>query len=133
MTELCLEEAVARNWDVLKQTCPSRTALTKITSTWTALTLLALGEKRQRFSDLQAAVGGISRKTLSDTLRHLERDGIVARHEMSTMPRRVDYELTPLGRTLLKPLTVLIRWTETHFDDILAARAHYDEQAAGTV
>ena len=89
-------------------------------------------EKRQRFSDLQAAVGGISRKTLSDTLRHLERDGIVARHEMSTMPRRVDYELTPLGRTLLEPLTVLIRWTETHFDDILAARAHYDEQAAGT-
>ena len=123
---------MARNWDVLKQTCPSRTAITKITSTWTALTLLALGEKRQRFSDLQAAVGGISRKTLSDTLRHLERDGIVARHEMSTMPRRVDYELTPLGRTLLEPLTVLIRWTETPFDDILAARAHYDEQAAGT-
>mgnify|MGYP000020834666 FL=1 len=123
---------MARNWDVLKQTCPSRTALTKITSTWTALTLLALGEKRQRFSDLQAAVGGISRKTLSDTLRHLERDGIVARHEMSTMPRRVDYELTPLGHTLLEPLTVLIRWTETHFDDILAARAHYDAQAAGT-
>ena len=123
---------MARNWDVLKQTCPSRTALTKITSTWTALTLLALGEKRQRFSDLQAAVGGISRKTLSDTLRHLERDGIVARHEMSTMPRRVDYELTPLGHTLLEPLPVLIRWTETHFDDILAARAHYDAQAAGT-
>ena len=123
---------MARNWDVLKQTCPSRTALTKITSTWTALTLLALGEKRQRFSDLQAAVGGISRKTLSDTLRHLERDGIVARYEMSTMPRRVDYELTPLGRTLLEPLTVLIRWTETHFDDILAARAHYDARAAGT-
>ena len=123
---------MARNWDVLKQTCPSRTALTKITRTCTALTLLALGEMRQRFSDLQAAVGGISRKTLSDTLRHLERDGIVARHEMSTMPRRVDYELTPLGRTLLEPLTVLIRWTETHFDDILAARAHYDAQAAGT-
>mgnify|MGYP000975625959 FL=1 len=123
---------MARNWDVLKQTCPSRTALTKITSTWTALTLLALGEKRQRFSDLQAAVGGISRKTLSDTLRHLERDGIVARHEMSTMPRRVDYELTPLGHTLLEPLTVLIRWTETHFDDILVARAHYDAQAVST-
>lgn len=123
---------MARNWDVLKQTCPSRTALTKITSTWTALTLLALGEKRQRFSDLQAAVGGISRKTLSDTLRHLERDGIVARHEISAMPRRVDYELTSLGRTLLEPLTVLIRWTETHFDDILAARAHYDARAAGT-
>ena len=123
---------MARNWDVLKQTCPSRTALTKITSTWTALTLLVLGEKRQRFSDLQAAVGGISRKTLSDTLRHLERDGIVARHEMSAMPRRVDYELTPLGRTLLEPLTVLIRWTETHFDDILAARAHYDARAAST-
>ena len=122
---------MARNWDVLKQTCPSRTALTKITSTWTALPLLALGEKRQRFSDLQAAVGGISRKTLSDTLRHLERDGIVARHEISAMPRRVDYELTPLGRTLLEPLTVLIRWTATHFDDILAARAHYDAQAAG--
>ena len=123
---------MARNWDVLKQTCPSRTAITKITTTWTALTLLALGEKRQRFSDLQAAVGGISRKTLSDTLRHLERDGIVARHEMSTMPRRVDYELTPLGRTLLEPLTVLIRWTETHFDDILVARAHYDAQAVST-
>ena len=123
---------MARNWDVLKQTCPSRTALTKITSTWTALTLLALEEKRQRFSDLQAAVGGISRKTLSDTLRHLERDGIVARHEMSTMPRRVDYELTALGRTLLEPLTVRIRWTKTHFDDILAARAHYDARAAST-
>ena len=123
---------MARNWDVLNQPCPSRPALTKVPSTCTALTLLAQGETRQRCSDLQAAVGGISRKTLSDTLRYLERDGIVARHEMSTMPRRVDYELTPLGHTLLEPLTVLIRWTETHFDDILAARAHYDEQAAGT-
>ena len=72
---------MARNWDVLKQTCPSRTALTKITSTWTALTLLALGEKRQRFRDLQAAVGGISRKTLSDTLRHLERDYLTTNAE----------------------------------------------------
>ena len=59
-------------------------------------------------------------------------DSACAGGEAAAVQRRVDYELTPLGRTLLEPLTVLIRWTETHFDDILAARAHYDEQAAGT-
>ena len=122
--------AIQRCWNPLLATCPSRTSLAKIANKWTALIVIALGERRLRFGELLDDVGGISKKVLTDTLRDLERDGIVARTDHGGVPRRVDYELTPLGRTLERPLAVLVDWAAEHFDAVLQARADYDERGS---
>src|SRR5919106_1067573 len=95
------------DWNVLTATCPSRTSLVRIANKWTAMIVIVLGRGRTRFRDLRAAVEGISGKVLTDTLRDLERDGLVARHVYAEVPPRVEYELTPLGRTLHMPLEAL--------------------------
>ncbi len=115
-------------WNVMVSTCPSRTSLARIANKWTALIVIALGEKRLRFGDIAATVQGISGKVLTDTLRALERDGIVSRHAFAEVPPRVEYELTPLGRTLSEPLSALRTWAESHFDEVQASRAAYDDQ-----
>ena len=115
-------------WNVMVSTCPSRTSLARIANKWTALIVIALGEERLRFGDIAATVQGISGKVLTDTLRALERDGIVSRHAFAEVPPRVEYELTPLGRTLSEPLSALRTWAESHFDEVQASRAAYDAQ-----
>jgi DNA-binding HxlR family transcriptional regulator len=92
--------------------------------------VIALSGGPLRFSELRHAVGGISGKVLTDTLRDLERDGIVDRTAYDEMPPRVQYELTALGRTLREPLTALGRWAEEHIDDVIAARESYDKRLA---
>ncbi|MBY0174524.1 MULTISPECIES: winged helix-turn-helix transcriptional regulator [Micrococcales] len=121
-----------RSWNPLLATCPSRTSLARIANKWTALIVIALQHRRLRFGELQAAVDGISKKVLVDTLRDLERDGIVERIDHGTVPRHVDYGLTPLGSTLEHPLGALVDWAAEHFDDVLEARQAYDEKALGT-
>ncbi|GAA3670825.1 helix-turn-helix domain-containing protein [Lentzea roselyniae] len=113
-------------FNVLTATCPSRTSLARIANKWTAMIVSALGDARLRFSDLRSAVDGISGKVLTDTLRDLERDGLVSRHVYAEVPPRVEYELTPLGRTLRTPLRALKRWAEEHIEQVLAAREAYD-------
>jgi DNA-binding HxlR family transcriptional regulator len=81
-----------------------------------------------RFGDLRTALDGISGKVLTDTLRDLERDGMVTRRSYPEVPPRVEYELTPLGRTLQAPLTALCRWAEEHIPEVLAARDAYDDR-----
>src|SRR5687768_6150251 len=94
---------------------------------WTAMVVIALGRNGGlRFRDLRTVVEGISAKVLTETLRDLERDGLVARHEYAEMPPRVEYELTELGRTLHVPLQALGRWAEEHTAEVLAAREGYD-------
>lgn len=115
-------------WNVMAATCPSRTSLARIANKWTAMIVIALRDGRLRFGDLRAAVEGISAKVLADTLRDLERDGLVSRHAFDEMPPRVEYELTPLGHTLSEPLGALGRWAEQHFDEVLQARVAYDER-----
>ncbi|WP_052667544.1 winged helix-turn-helix transcriptional regulator [Nitriliruptor alkaliphilus] len=115
-------------WDILQSTCPSRTSLARIANKWTAMIVIVLSGQRKRFGDLRTAVGGISGKVLAETLRELERDGIVSRHAYDEMPPRVEYELTELGRTLHEPLQALGRWAEDNFSSVLAAREEYDEQ-----
>lgn len=107
-------------------TCPSRTSLARIANKWTAMIVIALTDGSLRFGGIRNAVGGISGKVLADTLRDLERDGIVSRTAYVEMPPRVEYELTPLGHTLCEPLAVLGRWAETHIEQVEAARASYD-------
>lgn len=119
-------------WNVLVSTCPSRTSLAEIANKWTAMIVVVLGEGPQRFTHLREAVQGISGKVLSDTLKRLERDGIVARRAFDEMPPRVEYSLTPLGQSLHEPLRALSRWAEGNIERVLANRDAYDERPART-
>ena len=114
------------DWNVLVATCPSRTSLARIANKWTAMIVIALAGGRLRFRDIRTTVDGISGKVLTETLRELERDGLVERHAYAEVPPRVEYELTPLGRTLHEPLRALGRWAEEHIADVLAARQDFD-------
>ena len=83
---------------------------------------------RLRFSDLRTTVDGISGKVLTDTLRELERDGLVSRHVFAEVPPRVEYELTSLGHTLHAPLRALGDWAEEHIEEVLVAREAFDKR-----
>ncbi|WP_231579627.1 helix-turn-helix domain-containing protein [Dermacoccus sp. PE3] len=116
-------------WSVMVATCPSRTSLARIANKWTAMIVIALSGGPLRFGQVRQAVDGISGKVLADTLRELERDGLLTRTSYDEMPPRVEYELTPLGRTLREPLTALGQWAEAHVEEVERARAVYDTQA----
>ena len=115
--------------DPYTATCPSRQVIDRIGDRWTVLLLGALADGPRRFTELARRVDGISQKMLTQTLRGLERDGMVSRTVRATVPVRVDYELTELGRTLTAPIAALEAWARDHIDDVVAARARYDERA----
>lgn len=119
-------------WNVMVATCPSRTSLAKIANKWTAMIIIALSGGPLRFGELRDAVDGVSGKVLADTLRDLERDGIVERTAYDDVPPRVEYELTTLGQTLREPLSALGRWAEQHIEAVLSARESYDNRADPT-
>lgn len=104
---------------VLPARCPSRVVLDHVTSTWGVLVLVALSRGTLRWSELRRVVEGISEKMLAQTLRTLERDGIVHRQAAPTIPPRVDYSLTPRGRELTGHLLPLVDWVAAHADAIL--------------
>lgn len=108
---------------VFSPMCGSREVLDRIADRWTALIIYALSRGTRRFSELQRAIGGVSQKMLTQTLRSLERDGLVARKVYPVVPPRVEYSLTPLGRTLIEPLRAVCRWAERHLKELQAARA----------
>jgi DNA-binding HxlR family transcriptional regulator len=114
-------------WDMLKQQCPTRQVLTRIADKWTMLviTLLAEGEKL-RFSELRRQIEGISQKMLTQTLRGLERDGLVVRTVYPTVPVTVEYRLTDLGVSLGETVGAIRRWAYANMDEIEAARERYD-------
>lgn len=114
------------DWSVLAATCPSRTSLARIANKWTAMAVSVLGNGRTRFGDLKTQLDGISGKVLTETLRDLERDGLVTRHVHAEVPPRVEYELTELGLTLHEPLLALCRWAEDHIAEVLVNRETYD-------
>lgn len=90
--------------------------------------IIALSDGQLRFGELRQAIDGVSGKVLAETLRALERDGIVSRTPYAEIPPRVEYALTPLGLTLREPLTALGRWAETHVEQVQAARDAYDHE-----
>ena len=108
-------------YDVFLADCPARTTLALIADTWSVVVVYGLGQGPRRYSDLQERVGGISKKMLTQTLRKLERNGLVRRSVLPTAPIGVEYELTALGHTLLGPVGVLARWAEEHADAIVDA------------
>jgi DNA-binding HxlR family transcriptional regulator len=103
-----------------------RVGLDRLADRWSALLLAALHARPLRFAELRARADGISDKMLTQTLRGLERDGLVARHDHGTLPPRVEYALTDLGRTLLEPLAAMCAWNEQHGEQVSTARSHYD-------
>ncbi len=112
--------------------CPSRQLLDRLADKWTALVIGILTDNGQpvRFSELRRAIGGISQKMLTQTLRDLERDGLVTRTVHSVMPPRVEYALTPLGLTVVEPLRALSSWSQDHMAEVREAQRAFDERAA---
>jgi DNA-binding HxlR family transcriptional regulator len=109
------------------QTCEIRDLLDRLADKWSLLVVELLGEGTHRFSELRREIDGISQRMLTLTVRQLERDGLVRRTVHAVVPPRVDYELTPLGGTLLDAIAPLVAWTRAHRDEIALARADYDE------
>lgn len=107
--------------------CPVRQTLDSVGDKWTVLVVLRLGVEKQRFLQLLRAVDGISQRMLTVTLRKLERDGLVRRTVLDTRPPTVEYELTVLGNSLLKPIGMLAEWAIENQPAMDAMRAAYDE------
>ena len=114
--------------EIYASACPTRQVLDKIGDKWTALIIGLLAEQPQRFSQLRRSIGGISQKMLTQTLRHLERDGLVSRTVYAEVPPRVKYQLTPLGETLCEPIAAIRNWAIDHIEEVMAAQSNYDAQ-----
>lgn len=106
--------------------CRAREVLQRVGDKWSVFVIDLLGRRTMRFTELQREIDGITSRMLTVTLRGLERDGIVTRTIHPVIPPRVDYELTPLGRTLLDTIGQLVTWADGHLCEIDAARAAYD-------
>jgi DNA-binding HxlR family transcriptional regulator len=109
--------------------CRVRSVLNRVGDKWAIYVVDRLGTGPQRFSELNRGIDGITARMLTVTLRGLERDGILTRTVHAAVPPRVDYELTPLGETLLKTIGQLVAWAEAHLTDVEAARADYDARS----
>jgi DNA-binding HxlR family transcriptional regulator len=107
--------------------CPVRDVLDRMGDKWSTLVLVTLANGPHRFSAVQRAIPDISKRMLTQTFRDLERDGLIARKVFPTKPPSVEYRLTPLGETILEPLTVLVRWADRSHAAIKNARLAYDE------
>lgn len=103
-----------------------REVLDRIGDKWSLLVIGTLADGALRFSELQRHIPGVSQRMLTLTVRQLERDGLLTRSVFAEVPPRVEYELTPLGRTLIEPSIALATWAISSFPDIEAARAAYD-------
>lgn len=115
-------------FDVMTLGCPSRVIMQRIGDKWTPLVFASLKDGARRFSQLRNDIGGVTPKVLTQTLRTLERDGLIGRTVHAEVPVRVEYELSELGRTLLGPLDAIRVWAESHAGAILEARDEYDER-----
>ena len=123
------KERVCMHWDIYDQNCPTRIVLDRIADKWTVLIVGALEHNTKRFGELRREIGGVSQKMLTQTLRGLERDGIVLRKVYAVIPPEVEYALTELGRTLVGILDAIGEWSENNIEDVLKARSEYDAGA----
>ncbi|MFF2194218.1 winged helix-turn-helix transcriptional regulator [Streptomyces sp. NPDC058157] len=117
-------------YDAFVKECPTSQLLARISDKWVGLVLSALGGAENgsmRYSEIGRKIPGVSQKMLTQTLRSLERDGIVTRSVTASVPVRVDYRLTELGGSLGCLLSSVKLWAENHFDEVSAHRQAYDE------
>jgi DNA-binding HxlR family transcriptional regulator len=107
-------------------TCTTDNPPIRIGDKWTAKIIACLRDGPRRFSELQVPLRGITPKVLTESLRAMQRDGLLARTAYDERPPRVEYHLTPLGRTLLEPMAACCAWSEQHLSELLAARLAYE-------
>lgn len=119
-----------RPYDVFDDRCPTRLVLDRLADKWSLLLLDRLDDGPVRFNQLRRDIRGLSQKILSQTLKRLERDGLVERTVRPTVPVRVEYALTPLGRTLTETVAAFAHWAERNMGAVFAAQAAYDAALA---
>jgi DNA-binding HxlR family transcriptional regulator len=108
--------------------CPTQQILDVIADKWSVIVLYCLAYRSRRYNEIQRSIEGISQKVLTQTLRKLERHGLVERKVLSEMPPIVEYSLTSLGKTLLDPLLAIATWSRKNFSEVAASRDRYDQQ-----
>jgi DNA-binding HxlR family transcriptional regulator len=120
------EETAMRDWNPYQASCPTRLVLARIADKWALLVLGALSGGPVRFNDLKRRIEGVSQKMLSQTLKNLERDGLVKRAAFATVPVTVEYSITPLGRTLTATFDALRNWACANMKEVQRAQKAYD-------
>ncbi|GAA1556742.1 helix-turn-helix domain-containing protein [Actinomadura kijaniata] len=119
-----------RPGDAFDPNCPTRLVLDRIGDKWSVLVVLSLLDGPRRFTELRHTIGGVTPKVLTQTLRVMERDGLLTREVFAEVPPRVEYALTPLGRSLRAPIEAVTAWAEANVGAVVAARARHDERAS---
>ncbi|MFR9777135.1 winged helix-turn-helix transcriptional regulator [Micromonospora sp. MS34] len=115
-----------REYDANLAECPGHELLATLSDKWVTLLISALADGPRRYSELSRTIAGASQKMLTQTLRKLERDGLVTRSVTASVPVRVDYQLTVLGISLLPVQRAIKDWAETHIEEVHRARARHD-------
>ncbi|MFB8034747.1 winged helix-turn-helix transcriptional regulator [Streptomyces sp. NPDC056004] len=116
-------------YDAYLAECPARHLLDRISNKWVSLIVNALAEGPQRYTELSRRLVSVSQKMLTQSLRNLERDGLLTRTVTPSVPVRVDYALTPLGESLVPVMRAIKAWAEENMDEVRAARSGYDGEA----
>ena len=124
-------ETTRREYNANLAECPGHEVLAALSDKWVTLIVSALADGPLRHSELARVVAGATQKMLTQTLRTLERDGLVTRTVTASVPVRVDYALTPLGQSLLEPIKHVKAWAERHVPEVLEAQRGYDEDREG--
>lgn len=119
--------------ELVAANCPVRDVINRVSGKWTSLLMMALGVRPHRFGELKRAVPDISQRMLTQSLRDLQRDGLISRHVFATVPPSVEYRLTELGESLVPPFMILAAWANRHHDAIRAARMAYDARESKEV
>jgi DNA-binding HxlR family transcriptional regulator len=115
-------------WNIYDDRCPTRLVLGRLADKWTVLVVGQLAQGTRRFGELRREIRGISPKVLTQALRSLERDGLITRRVYASVPPKVEYSLTPLGRTLISLVEDIRNWAETHIESVLEAQSTFDRQ-----
>jgi DNA-binding HxlR family transcriptional regulator len=116
-------------YNIYDDRCPTRMVLERLADKWTVLVIGRLAWGTRRFGELRREIAGISPKVLTQTLRGLERDGLLTRRIYASVPPKVEYSLTPLGRTLIGVVEAIQAWAETNIESVLEAQQTFDRQA----
>ncbi len=129
-TETASAQEIFQGWkeqDLDPRRCPVRTVLDRLGDKWSVLLVTALAGGPLRYGQVRRTIPDISKRMLTQTLRDLERDGIVSREVFPTKPPSVEYALTEVGESLLGPIQVLVGWAESNFESIRNSRQSFDE------
>ncbi|RLQ04992.1 transcriptional regulator [Micromonospora sp. BL1] len=125
-----MSDTASRGAAELRIDAPHRELLDQVLDKWSLSVLNELCERPCRFNELRRAIPAVTQKSLTATLRRLERNGIVERHVVATRPVAVEYRITPLGKTLRAPIDVLLEWADAHMGQIERARRAFDDELA---